>query len=87
MQQRLTTNTFEALQQRNLDLLPRQTSLLTTAYRLLTEGAFGRTALRAETAAGNLTYNTVMDSHVNRLGSSTVARVLAGALALAVAAQ
>ena len=200
MQQRLTTNGWDALQQRNLDLLPRQTSFLTAAYRLLTEelvarevpgkidlvnayfvwggsetpltlefpriipqdpsdlsasykkavaeaikgwGAAARTlglrpwlvympckrrvfegylrwkppeaaiplapgmpewirdlatdagigfidvtpALRAETAAGRLTYNTVMDSHLNRHGSLTVGRALAEALAPAVAVQ
>jgi hypothetical protein len=200
MQQRLTTNGWDAVQQRNLDLLPRQTSFLTAASRLLTEKLFAREvagkldlvnayfvwegsetpltlefprivpqnpsdlsasnreavaeaikgwgaaaralglrprlvympckrrvlegylrwkppeaaipmapgmpewirdlaadagigfidvtpALRAETAAGRLTYNTVMDSHLNRHGSSTVGRVLAEALAPAVAGQ
>lgn len=37
-------------------------------------------ALQAETARGRLTYNTIYDSHVNRLGSLTIARVLAEAL-------
>lgn len=44
-------------------------------------------ALREETAAGRLTYNTVMDSHLNRLGSLTVARALAKALAPATVAR
>jgi hypothetical protein len=38
-------------------------------------------ALRRETAAGRLTYNTVWDTHLNRLGAETVAGVLASALA------
>ncbi len=190
MQRQLTTNVFEAAQQRNLDLLPRQTSFLRAAYRLVTEGpppgrldlvnayfvwgaterpltiefprsvppnpselsvahrealaeaikGWGEAAralglrpwlvympckrrvlegymrwkapaaavplpaglpelirdlatgagiefidvtpvLRAETAAGRLTYNTVMDSHLNRHGSLLVGRALADALA------
>lgn len=38
-------------------------------------------ALRNEMLAGRLPYNTVYDSHLNRLGSQRVADVLAGALA------
>lgn len=38
-------------------------------------------ALRRETEAGRLTYNAVMDTHLNRLGSEVVARTLAEALA------
>ena len=40
-------------------------------------------ALQRETAAGRLTYNARWDTHLNRLGSQTVARVLAEALATA----
>jgi len=200
IQQQLTTNAWDAIAQRNLDLLPRQTSFLTAAYRLLTESLVAREtpgridlvnayfvwggsetpltiefprsvppnlselpasyteavaeaikgwgvaaralglrpwlvympckrrvlegylrwknpapavplpsglpewvrevateagigfidvtpALRAETAAGRLTYNTVMDSHLNRHGSATVGRALADALAPAMPAQ
>ena len=38
-------------------------------------------ALRAESVAGRLTYNALWDTHLNQLGSATVARVLASALA------
>jgi hypothetical protein len=38
-------------------------------------------ALQRESAAGRLTYNAMWDTHLNQLGSLTVARVLAEALA------
>lgn len=37
-------------------------------------------ALRSESAAGHLTYNTIWDTHLNRLGSHVVGEVLADAI-------